>query len=43
MLYISGIISLSVQLIVGLIDFWGLTIDVTEDQTIFKELLGIFL
>ena len=43
MLYISGIISLSVQLIVGLIDFWGLTIDVTEDQTIFKELLKLEL
>ena len=43
MLYISGIISLSVQLIVGLIDFWGLTIDVTDDQTIFKELLKLEL
>jgi bacteriorhodopsin len=43
MLYISGIISLSVQLIVGLIDFWGLTIDVTEDQNIFKDLLKLEL
>ena len=43
MLYISGIISLSVQLIVGLIDFWGLTIDVTEDQSIFKDLLKLEL
>jgi hypothetical protein len=43
MLYISGIISLSVQLIVGLIDFWGLTIDVTEDQSIFKDLLKVEL
>ena len=41
MLYISGIISLSVQLIVALIDFWGLTI-VTEEQTIFKDLLKVF-
>jgi len=43
MLYISGIISLSVQLIVGLIDFWGLTIDVTEDKNIFKDLLKLEL
>ena len=42
MLYISGIISLSVQLIVALIDFWGLTI-VTEEQTIFKDLLKVEL
>jgi bacteriorhodopsin len=43
MLYISGIISLSVQLIVGIIDFWGLTIDLTEDKNIFKDLLKLEL
>ena len=43
MLYISGVISLLIQLIVGLIDFWGLTINVPEDKNIFKDLLKLEL
>jgi len=43
MLYISGIISLLVQIIVGVIDFWGLSIDVKETKNMFKDLLKVEL
>lgn len=43
MLYISGIISLLVQIIVGVVDFWGLTIDVKETKNMFKDLLKVEL
>ena len=43
MLYISGIISLLVQIIVGVLDFWGLSIDVKETKNMFKDLLKVEL
>jgi hypothetical protein len=43
MLYISGIISLLVQIIVGVVDFWGLSINVKETKNMFKDLLKVEL
>jgi len=43
MLYISGVLSLIIQTIVGVIDFWGLGINIPEDKSLFKDLLKIEL
>jgi len=43
MLYISGVLSLLIQLIVGVIDFWGLGINIPEEKSLFKDLLKIEL
>jgi bacteriorhodopsin len=43
MLYESGLISLSAQILIGVIDFWGLTIDIPEDKNLLKDLLKLEL
>lgn len=43
MLVISTIISIIIQLITGIIDIWGLTIPITENYLIYRDLLKIEL
>ena len=43
MIYISGIISLFVQLIVGIIDYFAIHIEVNPKDELLKDLLGVEL
>jgi bacteriorhodopsin len=43
MIYISGIFSLIVQLIVGIIDYWAINIKTSEKDLLLKDLLKVEL